>query len=182
MTNTYTWTCPRCGQTLKTTTPSAPANCPRCNYPDPSTIAETADPNADLEAEVGPEAQLAMTEEQLASAQKSPDWAAVIAGKTVEDSGLRHGQTFSIGDAHIPNEPGWLGEVMREVVEPYARRMLDREGEGVPENGWDWVGMAEGVIEKYNGDRPTLLCGCPAGKHPRTFKAIEEAHPERVAE
>lgn len=160
MPNTYTWTCPRCGHRVTSGSPEAPANCPRCAYPDTSTISEE---DRELEAEVGPEAALNMSEEEMAS------------------SGLQRGQTFSTG----PTEPakfdaGWLGEVMREVVYPHLMQVLPIDPDGPMPEDIDWGGMAGGVIERYYGERPTLICGCLAGKHLNTFGAMSIAHPDRV--
>lgn len=164
MPNTYTWTCPNCGHQQQHSAPVVPDNCPRCNYPDHN------EEQNDLEGEVGPEAAL------LQADPDSPN----LTPEQAEQTGVRRGQTYSVGPAQMPNDPGWLGEVLREVVAPYVRGVLAPQGEEVMDlASLDWAGVSEGVIERYNGDRPTLLCGCVAGTHGRTFADIEQAHPER---
>ena len=175
--NSYTWTCPRCKYVASTTLPSVPDNCPRCNYPD-----EQGD--AELESEIGPEAQLTGVEKERLDA-------AVERLNEADAEQDARGQTFSTGDAHLPDEPGWLGEVLREVVGKYLAGTKTGEidvededtatlGDIVNFDALDWEGAAEAVIERYNQPRPVLLCGCKAGTHGRSFEDMGRAHPERT--
>jgi len=165
MPNTYTWTCPRCKHYLTMATPSAPSNCPRCNYPDEGTV-PGPDPNADLERDVGPEALLSLTEEQMAARTGARP---VVADRPVE------------AERTVPLDAGWLRAVVDDALEATGYRLTGPRGPdgSVPE---DRLGhLIDEVVERYVQPRPTLLCGCPRGTHADTFAAMQEAHPERAS-
>ena len=149
---TFTWTFPRCGFTQTSGSPMAPTNCPRCSYPD-----EKGD--AELEGEVGPEAALQQQEQEMTLADRA---------RAVADSAEAIAQSIGPGDTAVVLDEGWLAECLEVVMLNYF--------DAKPPN---WREVAAEVMDRYVGERPTLLCGCLAGVHGRGYDDMVGAHPDR---
>jgi hypothetical protein len=162
--NTYTWTCPRCRFAQVSGSPTAPDNCPRCNYPDAPT-APVPNVDAELEADITPgEAMMQLSEEQLERVA-----AGMPAGLVPNDGGVKIETVGGI-------DPGWFRTVLEESLAATGYRL---GGPKMDPNEDRIANLMAEVIHRYNQPRPVLLCGCVAGTHPDTFSAMQEAHPER---
>ena len=191
---TYTWTCPRCGwKHPPALSPLYSPACAVCNYPDP--------PPPGYRGVIDPDEQA--TEIARMAAAANPEDAEAQAALDAErrDEGAVYDREGNLvvpdpqslaaaGEAAVPVvqtapaaphapakiDRGWLAVCIEKELNAHGSAIINAEGTPVE----DYLGFTESVIEWYEGERWTLLCGCLAGVHGDSIPAMAAAHPDRV--